>query len=95
MQTTVYYIIHCKKSNSECYYSKGIHLTNIPFQNYMHISLQKITQYNKKQFIYNLYPIFCKFQKALKKYYRERKNIKNFLNRELCGKNTFPLFTIQ
>lgn len=90
MQTI--YMINCRKNNSNCFFSKGIHIFNIPFNNYDNIYLQKITFYNNKQFIYNLFPAFYNFLKAIKIYFKICRNINLLLNRELNGNTTLPQF---
>jgi hypothetical protein len=91
MQT--FYMINCKTHNSNCYFSKGIHITGIPFyKNYVKIVLQKITIVGKKYFIYDLYPAFLKFLKAIKLYYKLCKNPKFILRREVCGLTVLPRF---
>jgi hypothetical protein len=90
MQT--FYLINCKKNNSNCYYARGVHITNIPFHTYKSISLQKITQNNRKQFIHDLYPAFLKFLKAIKLYYKLCKNANFILKREIQGTRFLPQF---
>jgi hypothetical protein len=85
-------MIYCKKHDSGCYYSQGILLTNIPFQNYNTIQIQKMTLNNNNKFVYDLYPAFHKFQKAIKTYYKICKSTKWTLNREIEGPNNHPQF---
>lgn len=87
-----FYLINCKKNNSNCYFSKGIHIINIPFHTYKSISLQKITQINRNQIIHDLYPAFLRFLKAVKLYYKRCKSIKFILKREIHGSAILPRF---
>lgn len=92
MQTQTLYMIYCKKYDSGCYFSRGILLTNIPFQNYEIIQLQKMTINKNRNFVYDLFPAFYKFQKAIKKYYKICKSAKWNLNREVEGPKVRPKF---
>jgi hypothetical protein len=87
-----FYMICCKKNNTNCFFSRGIHISSIPFDTYSDISLQKMTLYNKKQFSHDFYPTFCKFMKALKLYFKVCKSAKVFLQRELEGPTALPRF---
>ena len=79
------------------YYSR-VKAYNIPFHTFEHIEIQKITIYRGNKFVYNLLPIFIKFQKMLKKRFLWFKNPKNLLQRELTGHlaySQFPQFLQQ
>ena len=92
-----FYMIYCKKRDSGCfyagcYYSRGIYIINIPFERYDEIQIHKITTNNNKKFVYDLYPAFYKFQKAIKLYYKICKNPKYIMKRETDGPKALPKF---
>lgn len=87
MQTL--YMIYCKPN---CYYTRGVRITNIPLDKYKNISLQKITFFDRTKFIHDLYPAFLNFLKAIKLYYNRCKNPNVILKREIHGYTSLPRF---
>jgi hypothetical protein len=87
-----FYMICCERNNNKCYYAKGIYLHSIPFLDYKHIQIQKITHYNNNQFIHDLYPALNRFLKTIKLYFKLCKSPKTILNRELEGPIALPQF---
>lgn len=80
-------MIHLKKGNASCYYSRGISSTNIfhPGYTYNTISIQKITLVNGKSFVYDLYPVFYRFLRAIKLYFKYYKSPRFIRQRQLTG----------
>ncbi len=88
LRDTSFYMIHCRRYNTSCYYTNGVGCINIPFQHAESIELQKITLYNKKKYIHNFFPVFVKFQIRVRTYVRwvkKQRAVKTFLKRELTG----------
>jgi len=75
------YLMHCSRYNVNTYYSKGINVCNVPFHTFDYIEFQKITVYGRRQFIYNLFPAFLRFQRMIKKWLRRRKSPRRILER--------------
>jgi hypothetical protein len=83
----IFRLIYGEKRNSSTYYTNGINLCNIPFDQFISIQLQKVTYYNRKQFVYNLLPSFVKFQKMFRARYKWIHNPRSILLRELTGQS--------
>jgi hypothetical protein len=83
----IFTIICCEKNSGLTYYTKGIHLWNIPFSEFRRVELQKITVYRRRQFIHNLLPAFIRFQKEYRKRYKRLHSVRLFLKRELTGQS--------
>jgi hypothetical protein len=81
----VFTIIRGEKNSGCAYYTKGIHLCNIPLHEFTHIQLQKITLYRGDQFIYDLLPAFIKFQQLYRRRYKWIHNPRWILQRQLTG----------
>lgn len=88
------YMIQTIKNTSKCYYSRGIFLAHIPFSSVDCIQLQKITIVGKQQYWYDLFPAFCRFQRAWRRRYKFIKScIKLVRTRELTGQQFYiPAF---
>jgi hypothetical protein len=81
----VFTIIRGEKNSGCAYYTKGIHLCNIPLHEFTRIQLQKITLYRGDQFIYDLLPAFVKFQQLYRRRYKWIHNPRWILQRQLTG----------
>lgn len=78
----------CVEKNGGCaYYTKGIHLCNIPFNEFSRVTLQKISLYHGKMFSYDLLPAFIQFQKIYRRRYNYIHNPRCFLQRQLIGQS--------
>ena len=77
--------IRGEKNSGVTYYTKGIHLCNIPFCDFIHVQLQIITLHKGLQFTHDLMPAFIKFQKLYRRRYKRIHNPRWFLQRQLTG----------
>ena len=90
------YMIHCKSDRRDCYYSTGLHITSIPFEEFTKIKLQKITivrQQNRgasMQIVYDLFPAFQRFQRAWRRRLKWIRNPRHILVRDLYGLSVRP-----
>jgi hypothetical protein len=81
----VFTLIRGEKNSGSTYYTKGIHLCNIPFHEFSKVQLQLITLYGRAQFIYDLLPAFIKFQKIYRRRYKWIHNPRWILQGQLTG----------
>jgi hypothetical protein len=91
---TTFYMIHCIYEKRSCYYTRGIHITNIHFHHVEHVSLEKITLIGRYKIIRNLFPAFVRFQNAWKRRYKWiHTRLRALRQRELTGSmESLPYF---
>ena len=81
-----FYMIITITDGRNCYYSRGIYISHIPFASADQIELQKITFVGKKKFRHDLLPAFRRFQCAWRRRSKWIKRcIKNISKREVTG----------
>jgi hypothetical protein len=81
----IFTIIRGEKNGGVTYYTKGIHLCNIPLHDFTSIQLQILTIYRGNKFTHDLMPAFIQFQKIFRRRYKWIHNPRWILQRQLTG----------
>lgn len=79
----------------ECYYTKGVNIMNIPFEQFETVEIQKIeivnhSRINSGKITYDLMPIICRFQIGWRRRMAWVRNPRRILDRELTGRPLRP-----
>jgi hypothetical protein len=91
MSTPQYYrMIFCGEGIRQTYFTAGVSITNIPFQEYSVIKLLKFTWIGKHHCRYNLMPGLRWFQRAWRRRYKWLRNPRRILARQIYGLSVRP-----
>jgi hypothetical protein len=80
-----FYMIFCGVGERETYFTAGVSVHNIPFEEYNVIKLYKFTWRGFKHSKYNLMPALRMFQRAWRRRLRWIRNPRRILARQIYG----------
>jgi hypothetical protein len=85
-----FYMLFCGFGARETYFTAGVSVHNIPFEEYNVIKLYKFTWRGFKHYKYNLTPAFHIFQLAWRRRHKWLRNPRRILARQIYGLSVRP-----